>query len=304
VTEAHSATQELPGIVEQAAEKVETYYVFPERAPELAAVLRAEAATAATAVEELAQWLTSRLRELTDDYHFRFEHRTFNELERQADPQHRWKQNAPDPSLNFGFQSVEAAGAIGTVKITPFLVPIEWSAATALAAFEFIRTARAVVIDLRECYGGDPDLIALISSYFLGPGVTELSSARWRDTGEVERLTARGETVPFLFDDEVRLVLVVGPRTASGGEALAYDLQACGRAVVVGSATLGAAHRIKQFQVGPLVATIPAGLVTNPITKSDWESNGVLPDVVVASDKDALSHALALAKGKLPTGEA
>jgi len=143
-------------------------------------------------------------------------------------------------------------------------------------------------------YGGDPDLIAIIASYFLGLGPTELSAARWRDSGDVEPLVASADMVPFLFPADLPLFVVVGSHTASGGEALAYDLQALGRAVVVGSPTLGAAHRIKQFQVGPLVATIPCGLVTNPITGTDWEASGVRPDVEASTD-DALNRAIELA---------
>jgi hypothetical protein len=69
--------------------------------------------------------------------------------------------------------------------------------------------------------------------------------------------------------------------TFSGGEEMAYDLQALKRAVVVGEVTGGGANPGgglvplgKQF-----VANIPSGQGVNPITGTSWEGVGVVPDV-------------------------
>ena len=89
------------------------------------------------------------------------------------------------------------------------------------------------------------------------------------------------------------LFIAVGRGTASGGEHLAYDLQALGRAIVIGQPTLGAAHRVAEFDVaGSLLLTVPAGKVINPITGTDWEGCGVVPTVLVADDVDVRLLAL------------
>ena len=73
-------------------------------------------------------------------------------------------------------------------------------------------------------------------------------------------------------------------RTA-GGEELAYDLQALKRAVVVGETTRGGAHPVDVFDLDDWFHfMVPVGRAINPITKTDWEGVGVVPDVPVAAE--------------------
>ena len=102
----------------------------------------------------------------------------------------------------------------------------------------------------------------------------------------------------FQFDPEVALVVVVGPWTGSGGEALADHLQAPGRAIVVGQSTAGGAHRIKDFQLHDgLVARIPSGYVVNPLTGTDWQGRGVTPNILVDPGADVIDIATKTARG-------
>jgi C-terminal processing protease CtpA/Prc len=87
--------------------------------------------------------------------------------------------------------------------------------------------------------------------------------------------------------------------TFSGGEALAYELQALKRATVVGEVTGGGAHLLwperidERFTIG-----VPSGRPINPITKTDWEGAGVIPDVKVPAP-EALTVAERLASQEL-----
>ncbi len=156
---------------------------------------------------------------------------------------------------------------------------------------DFARHARHVLIDVRGCRGGDPELIGLIAGYFLGPSPVELGTVHWRD-GTIETLSSDPQGASFHYRPEVGLVVVVGPDTASGGEALADHLQGPGRAVVVGQPTAGGAHRIKEFQMtDQLVARIPSGYVVNAFTGTNWQGRGVSPDVEVEPDDDVLAIA-------------
>ena len=81
-------------------------------------------------------------------------------------------------------------------------------------------------------------------------------------------------------------------RTFSGGEELAYDLQALGRARVVGETTGGGAHPRVGFPLTDVLqAHVPVARSVNALTEGNWEGVGVLPDVPCAAD-DALDVAL------------
>ena len=49
----------------------------------------------------------------------------------------------------------------------------------------------------------------------------------------------------------VKVFVLTNARTFSGGEEIAYNLQALKRAVVVGERTIGGAHHVDVYQVHP-----------------------------------------------------
>jgi C-terminal processing protease CtpA/Prc len=71
------------------------------------------------------------------------------------------------------------------------------------------------------------------------------------------------------------------------------------RATIVGEATGGGAHPTGQEFVGEhFVLMLPGGRAINPITKTNWEGTGVVPDVVVPAG-EALDKARGLALSAL-----
>jgi hypothetical protein len=275
------------------ADLVRQHYLFADRAESLARQVEDWAAgpiAELESIEELATALTELLQEATSDGHFRVMARVFTPEELAAAPEDRWKHLMPGAASNFGFRSVKVTN--GTALITlDSLDYIKWSGPTAVAAMEFARHAERVLIDVRSCRGGDPELIALIAGYFMGPTPIELGTVHWRD-GTTETLSSNPDRASFQFDPQVDLVVVIGQETASGGEALADHLQAPGRALVVGQPSAGGAHRIKEFQLtDDLVARIPSGYVVNAFTGTDWQGTGVSPDVLVDSGADVIDIA-------------
>ena len=284
----------MKGVFEALADLIREHYLFADRAESLA--LQVEGwATGPIATpqqtEDLATGLTDLLQQATSDGHFRIMERVFTAEELAAAPEDRWKYGMPGATSNFGFRSVKVTD--GTALITlDSLDYIKWSGATAIAAMEFARHASRVLIDVRGCRGGDPELIGLIAGYFLGPLPVELGTVYWRD-GTTETLSSDPDRASFQFNPAVPLIVVVGPATASGGEALADHLQGPGRALIVGQRSAGGAHRIKEFQLTEkLVARIPSGYVTNAFTGDDWQGTGVTPDVLVEPDADVLEVAM------------
>ena len=287
----------MTSVVEPLAELIRDHYLFAHRAESLARQVEGWARDLMrepSSAEELADTLTGRLREATGDGHFRVMARVFSPEELAANPEDRWKHSMPGAASNFGFRSIEVTDATALITLDS-LDYIGWSRPTAVAAMEFARHAERVIIDVRGCRGGDPELIALIAGYFTGSTPIELGTVHWRD-GTIETLFSDPDRASFHFDPDVELVVVIGPGTASGGEALADHLQAPGRALVVGQPSIGAAHRIKEFPLtDDLVARIPSGYVVNAFTGTDWEGTGVSPDVLVEPDTDPIAVARATA---------
>jgi C-terminal processing protease CtpA/Prc len=84
--------------------------------------------------------------------------------------------------------------------------------------------------------------------------------------------------------------------TFSGGEEMAYDLQALKRVEIVGETTGGGANPGGPVSLPDNFSIfIPTGRPINPITKANWEGVGVKPDVPVAADQ-ALETAEHLAR--------
>ncbi|MGH8881041.1 MAG: S41 family peptidase, partial [Stackebrandtia sp.] len=80
--------------------------------------------------------------------------------------------------------------------------------------------------------------------------------------------------------------VLVGGGTFSGGEEFAYNLQALGRATIVGATTLGGAHVFEYFPLSPTMEfIIPFERAVNPVTGTNWEGTGVEPDVAVSQDE-------------------
>jgi C-terminal processing protease CtpA/Prc len=76
------------------------------------------------------------------------------------------------------------------------------------------------------------------------------------------------------------LLVLTSPRTYSSAEALAYHLQARGRATVVGEPTRGAADHVTPVRLTPQVqGFLPEAEVRDAVTGGNWEGSGVLPDV-------------------------
>lgn len=272
-------------VVGELADHIRQCYLEPERVEILLDELAARSHEYdASSSEDLADMLTTDLQELSGDRHFRVAATPLSDV--QAVAEERYKQFLPGAEQNFGFLRLEILeGNLGYLELSA-LPPPENAGDTLRAAMEFLRHVEGLIVDLRENRGGSPEMVIAIASYMLGVEPVEMSGVTWHHTGVRERFLTDPAASAFQFRPSLPVAILVGPGTGSGAEALAYDLQSLGRACVVGEATLGAAHRVVQFDVGGrFTLTVPAGRVTNPITGGDWEGTGVVPDVAVPSSE-------------------
>ncbi len=85
--------------------------------------------------------------------------------------------------------------------------------------------------------------------------------------------------------------ILVDHETKSASEDFAYAMQAMKRATIVGSRTWGGAHAARPYRLGDhFIASVPDARFISPVTHTNWEGTGIIPDVE-AAPADALEVA-------------
>jgi retinol-binding protein 3 len=174
------------------------------------------------------------------------------------------------------------AGNVGYIKFNAFRSP-EVCGGIAAAAMSLIADCDALILDLRDNSGGDPAMVAFMSSYLFARPV-HLSDIYERS----RHVTVESWTLPFVpgprFVGKPVFVLT-SRRTFSGAEEFAYDLQMLKRAVVVGETSGGGAHPVRPIRIGErFEITVPVARYINPVSGTNWEGSGVGPDIRVREE--------------------
>lgn len=185
------------------------------------------------------------------------------------------------------------------LRITGFSAVTDRRLASLLADGFAGRPPRGVVVDLRGNRGGLLGQAVAVADAFLAAGEVVRTEGRHPEANR--RYFAGGQD---LAQDRPVVVLVDG-RTASAAEIVAMGLAERGRAVVVGSATMGKG-------LIQLVAPLPNEgeiLVTwsRVVAPSGWpiQGLGVLPSLCTSLGPEALAQGLArLSRGEAPLGRA
>ena len=158
----------------------------------------------------------------------------------------------------------------------------------------------SLIFDLRENGGGSPDGVVFWCSYLFGEK-THLNDIFEAETGETKQFWSLSYVPGERYLDRPVYVLT-SERTFSGGEDFCYTLQAQGRAEIIGETTGGGAHPTRGFPISPAVHIgIPFARSINPVTGTNWEGTGVVPDTAVPAEQaydvayaKALRHILEL----------
>jgi hypothetical protein len=202
---------------------------------------------------------------------------------------------------NFGIRRVERLdGNVGYLDLRRVAMAANAGPAVA-AAMELVAGTYALIFDLRHNGGGAPDGVALWCSYLLTEEPTHLNDIFHADTGETRQFWSLPYVPGTRYVDRPVYVLT-SSHTFSGGEELCYNLQALGRAELIGETTGGGAHPTRGFPVSSAVMIgIPFARSVNPVTGTNWQGTGVIPDVAVPEAEaydvaygKALRHVLAL----------
>lgn len=285
-------------VIDGVAADLTQFYVHPAVASQMVAALRAhEKAGAYRDLSDgfqFADRLTSDLRAVSHDMHLQVGFQPFR-TPPPAPPTAQQLAGMREQAErgNCGFEKVEVLpGDIGYVKFNGFMPP-DGCAGTIEAAMAFVAHTRALIFDLRENHGGAPVTIAFIASY-LFDRPTHLNDIHNRP----DNTTTQFWTLPSLPGKRMStqpVFVLTSHSTFSGAEEFCYDLKNLKRAIIVGETTGGGAHPVNGYLVADYFqVVVPISEAINPITHTNWEGTGVLPDVKVPA-ADALNVAEQLA---------
>jgi C-terminal processing protease CtpA/Prc len=275
---------ETADLVEAVAGTVADRYVDAGPAAEAAAWLRQRAAEGAFSDldgPDLTNALTRELRARIPDKHLQVRW-----SDRPRDPSATSDWDNPEylaaywreqDSFNQGVVKAERlAGNVGLMELRSIDEP-EGTGHVLEAALALLARCDALIIDVRVSNGGAPSGVAFLVSHFVEPPARKLLDVVGRDGTVMEQTWTSPYVRAARFVTQPLFVLV-GARTPSGTEELAYDLQYLGRATIVGETTVGAANPVEQYVVAPhVVVRVPLCRVRNAITGSNWEGVGVVP---------------------------
>ncbi|GAA2497758.1 S41 family peptidase [Streptomyces gobitricini] len=171
-------------------------------------------------------------------------------------------------------------GNIGLIDIRRIAYADEGGRAIG-AAMELVALSSALILDLRACRGGAPEGAAMWCSYFFPDDQVHLNDIYDRSTDSTRQFwTTAHLPAPRYLDRPV--YVLTSALTFSGGEDVAYTLQAHGRAAVYGETTRGGAHPTARYPVSEhVLVTVPTARTVSTVTGTNWEGVGVAPDVPV-----------------------
>ncbi|HET7822346.1 MAG TPA: S41 family peptidase [Ornithinibacter sp.] len=280
------------------ADLVAERFVLPEVGERAATRLRRRAAAGAydgLDPAALAAALSADLEDVAHDLHLRVIHHPGGvpPTEDPAAYEAYWREAARTSAG--GMRRVERLpGNVAVLSVGPVLTPPTPSWDAVSAALSLVADADALVLDVRECRGGDPDTVQLLVSHLVGDEPVRLVDIESRAEGVRQRWTH--PVAARRFGPDRPLVVLTSATTFSGGEEVAFDVQLLGRGRVVGERTRGGANPREGVAVHPeLELAVPVARALHPRDGSSWEGVGVRPDVECPAER-ALDRALALVR--------
>jgi hypothetical protein len=290
-------------VIEHSLELLSANYVFLDRAERAATDVRERAKRgeydSLTSPAQLAELLSRHLAEATNDRHVHVKLGAVpvsdprsDSTETKSDLENLRRQAE---SEEFGIGKPRVLD--GNVGYLPFhrFFRAEFAGDALAAAMKDLANTKALIVDLRECRGGDPVMVTLAASWFfegrprhwstisrrLGDTTTQLWTAAW---------------LPGARYVDKPVYVLTAQQTFSAPESFAYELQQTRRATIVGETTGGGAHSGAWFPIDDRFSIfVPLSRYVSAVSGGDWEGSGVKPDVACdASEALQRAHHLAL----------
>ncbi len=284
--ELNIATKKI--LVDSIGNALNNYYVFPEKAIKMAEYVKKQCKNKSydslVNPNDFANKVLKDIRSIYNDKHLII--RYDPELEKRILIFNVTKKLdqvdfKKEEQQNFFFKKVEILPSnIGYIEFTNFSDTSQSARETVRAAMQFVSHSDALVLDLRNNYGGNGIMAGEIGSYFfkekafVGRSFNRVEN-KWTESWvENKQVITKGLVI------NMPIYILTSNRTFSAAEGLAYTLQQLKKAVIVGDTTRGGAHLTRSFSLGNgFVGFIPISRSENVITKTDWEDTGVVPDI-------------------------
>ena len=287
--------------IERLSDLMNDHYVFPDVAKkteqELIAKLKSGYFTDYKTKDAFANALTEVVQSINKDKHMRvWKNRVYETpenspqrtVEEMMDQLNRSRRN------NLGFNTVKILeGNVGYLDLRGF-AGLESGKELADASMKILSRADAIIFDLSKNGGGSPRMVQYLCSYFFDKK-THLNSLYWRSTNETEEFWTLDKVGGNKIAD-IPLFVIISNRTFSGAEEFSYNMQTQKRATLIGQTSGGGANPGGSMPINEhLSVFIPTGRAINPITKTNWEGVGVIPDIK-STVEDTYDKTIDLAK--------
>lgn len=296
--------------LEQVCSLLIRHYVFSEVGDRIAELLRARHSNRAfddtVADEDFAVAITETMQSVNGDRHLRLLY-SVHEIPLPTDEDAEiFDEAAYRQEVSLSAGGISAAqrldGNVGYLDIR-VLHDANVAAPLASAAMTLLAGSDVLLIDLRRCLGGSPLMVAHYCSY-LFDDPTHLNDIYDRPSNTTRQFWTAPWVPGEKFGGSKPVYVLTSSTTFSGAEELSYDLQALGRATIIGERTKGGANPGRRYRIGShLQLSVPQGRAINAVTGTNWEGTGVTPDIEVPSDdafdvayRMALDHVIGLAR--------
>ena len=297
----------LARILDGIEAKLTEFYVYPDLAKKMIAAMRRHQKNGEyegiSDGQTLAFRLTKDLQAVSHDRHLRVFASARPLPQRDPSEDDPPSEEARSHMLveNCGFERVEhLPNNIGYVKWNFFGAP-SVCGPTATAAMGLVAYVDALILDLRENHGGEPEMVSYVLSYLFA-NRTHVNDIWERKTNKTTEFWTKPE-VPGKKILGKPVYVLTSRFTFSGGEEFTYDLKTLERATIVGETTGGGAHPTARKRIDEHIGiAVPVERPINPVTHKDWEGTGVEPDIKVPADR-ALDKAIELARAKLDAAQ-
>jgi len=283
-------------VIENAIAQLDTNYVFPDIVTRMASAVRGKAKRgeydAVTSGPTFASRLTEDLQGVSHDRHLRvnFFPRVLGARDDDGpNPERRDRDRREATTQSCAFVRTDTLpGNVGYLKFNGFF-DAEVCGEVASREMNKLASTSALIVDLRENGGGDPAMVAHISSYLFDTR-THLNDLWTRRTNHTEEFWTHDVPGPK-FGGRKPVYVLTSSYTFSGAEEFTYNLKNLKRATIIGETTGGGAHPVDGHRIDDhFMIGVPFARAINPYSKTNWEGTGVAPDVRVPA-ADALATA-------------
>jgi len=256
-------------VIDGAVAALNDTYVFPETAKKMEEAVRTHQQKgdydAISDGDDFAKRLTDDLQAISHDKHLRvmFSPASLPDLDNQKpDPKREAEERKQMERLNCGFRC--RTGQEGRC-LASSRGGNQAGRQNASRTTQIRVSLCAVIFDLRENGGGDPKMVAFVSSYLFAER-THLNDL-WTRKGDVTDQYWTDPYVPGKRLDGKPAFVLTSKNAFSGGEEFTNNLKVLKRATIVGETTGGGAHPVRSHRITEHFGIgVPFARAINPVT--------------------------------------